>query len=146
MSTDDARMGETTPIDDGRWERGAAAMREVYAGVVDPTPKGVMDFSDVMISQVFSEVWTRPHLDVGQRRLVVMGIIAAIGGADTWKIQVKAAMLRGELSAEAAREVLIQATQYVGYPRAAELVLATEVAIAEATEEIAERDGGSGEG
>jgi 4-carboxymuconolactone decarboxylase len=143
VSTDDARMGEPTPTDEARWARGAAAMREVYAGVVDPPPAGMMAFSDVMVSQVFAEVWTRPHLDVGQRRLVVMGIIAAVGGADTWKIQVKAAMRRGELTAEAAREVLVQAAQYVGYPRAAELVLATEVAIAEATKEMAERDGGA---
>ena len=69
-----------------------------------------------------------------------MGVIAAIGGPNTWKLQCKAALKRGELTEEQVREVLIQATPYVGYPRAAELVGTTEQAISECRQEAAEAD------
>ncbi len=118
-------------VSDERWERGAAQMEEVYGTVVPVVPKGMMDFSDIMVADCFGDVWTREGLDVGQRRLIVMGVIAAIGGADTWTIQCKAALEKGELTPDQLREILIQVTPYVGYPRAAGLVGPTEAAIAE---------------
>ena len=77
----------------------------------------------------------------GQRRLIVMGIIAAVGGPNTWKIQCKAALKRGELTPEGVREVLVMATPYVGYPRAAVFTGVTEEAINEFEAEQAGGDG-----
>ena len=114
-----------------QWQRGAAQLEEVYQGVVPVVPRGVMDFADIMTSDLFGGIWTRDELDISQRRLIVMGVIAAIGGTSTWSVQVKAALKRGELTEDQIREVLIQATPYVGYPRAAEFVGATEQAIAD---------------
>ncbi len=113
-----------------RWDRGAEQMEAVYGDVVPVVPKGLMDFADIMVADCFGDVWARPELDVASRRLIVLGVIAAFGGADTWEIQCKAALAKGELTADQVREVLIQATPYVGYPRAAALVGATEAAIA----------------
>ena len=61
-----------------------------------------------------------------------MGVIAAHGEAMTWKIQVKAALKNGEMTAEQIREALIHLAQYAGYPRAAGLLGVTEEAIREA--------------
>ena len=117
--------------DDERWERGLQMMRRVYAGDVVTVPKGTMDFSDLMLEQLFAEVWTREALSVKERRLVIMGVIAALGEKDTWKIQAKAALKNGELDADQLREVVITLAHYAGYPRAAGILLPTEEVIAE---------------
>jgi 4-carboxymuconolactone decarboxylase len=123
--------------DEGRWERGAEMIKRVYAGDVVTAPKGVLAFSDLMLEQLFAEVWTRGALSIKERRLVIMGVIACMGEKDTWKIQAKAALKNGELSAEQLREVVITLAQYAGYPRAAGLLGPTEAAIAEASKEQA---------
>jgi 4-carboxymuconolactone decarboxylase len=119
--------------DSDRRKRGAEMLTKVYAGDVVVPPEGQSAFADLMLEQVFAEVWTRPALPVRDRRLLIMGVIAALGEATTWKIQVKAALKNGELTPEQAREALLQLTQYVGYPRAAGLLGPTEEAIRDAT-------------
>ncbi|MGH0031067.1 MAG: carboxymuconolactone decarboxylase family protein [Myxococcota bacterium] len=118
--------------DSSRFDRGIAMFQEVYGGDVPAPPKGAMDFFDLMIEQTFAELWTREALSVRDRRLVVMGIIAALGEPDTFKIQAKAALKKGELTPEQLREVLMQIAHYAGYPRAAALVGPVEGAIGEA--------------
>jgi 4-carboxymuconolactone decarboxylase len=112
-----------------RRERGAEMMNQVYAGIVPTPPEGASAFADLMMEQLFAEVWTRKALPVRDRRLLVMGVIAALGEADTWKIQVRAALENRELTVEQVREVLIHLAQYAGYPRTAGLIRATEEAI-----------------
>lgn len=115
-----------------RRERGAEMMKQVYAGDVVVPPEGASAFADLMLEQLFAEVWTREALPVRDRRLLIMGVIAGMGESMTWKIQVKAALKNGELTPEQVREALIHLAQYAGYPRAAGLLGATEEAIAEA--------------
>ena len=125
-------------VDQDKWERGASKLEDVYQGVVPVVPPGFMDFTDIMTEDLFGTVWTREALDVRERRLIVMGVIAAIGGPFTWRIQCVAGLKRGDFTPEELREVLIQATPYVGYPRAAELTGVTEEAIAELEREQGE--------
>lgn len=118
--------------DPTRRAKGAEMLAKVYAGDVVVPPAGASAFADLMLEQVFAEVWTRPALSMRDRRLLIMGAIAALGESMTWKIQVRAAIKNGELTAEQARETLIQLVQYVGYPRGAGLLGATEEAIRDA--------------
>lgn len=48
-----------------RLERGAAKLRQVYAGDVVDLPEGTMAFNDVMVRTLFAEVWARDILDSG---------------------------------------------------------------------------------
>jgi 4-carboxymuconolactone decarboxylase len=124
--------------DPTRRERGVAMMKKVYAGDVVTPPAGVMPFSDLMLEQLFAEVWTREDkLCVRDRRLVLMGIIAALGEKDTFAIQVKASVKNGELTPEQVREVLITVANYAGYPRAAALIGPTEQTLAQLAKEKA---------
>jgi 4-carboxymuconolactone decarboxylase len=118
-------------IDPKRRQRGVEKMTEVYAGDVAVPPEGASDFADLMLSQLFAEVWTREALPTRDRRLLIMGVIASMGESMTWKIQSKSALKNGELTPEQLREVLIQLAQYAGYPRVAGLIGATEEAIRE---------------
>jgi len=114
-----------------RRERGAETIKKVYAGDVIVPPAGASDFADIMLEQVFAEVWTREALSMRDRRLLIMGVIACMGETMTWGIQAKAALKNGELTPEQLREALIQLAQYAGYPRAAGLLGVTEQKIAE---------------
>lgn len=109
-----------------QYSRGQAKMREVYAGDVVDLPQGTMAFSDVMIPTLFAQVWDRDALDIRSRRLLLMGVIAAQGQTDTWKIQARAALRRRELTPDELRETLVMLAPYAGYPNVAGLVLACE--------------------
>jgi 4-carboxymuconolactone decarboxylase len=117
--------------DSDRRQRGADTMKKVYAGDVPIPPAGVNAFADVMLEQLFAEVWTREALSIRDRRLLIMGVIACMGEPATWSIQAKAALKNGELTPEQLREALIHLAQYAGYPRAAGLLGPTEKVIGE---------------
>lgn len=108
------------------FERGAAMLRKVYAGDVVDIPEGTFPFNDVMLRSLFAEVWDRDILDLRSRRLLLMGVIAANGHVDTWKIQARAALRNRELSPDELRETLIMLAPYAGYPNVSSLVMACE--------------------
>ena len=122
---------ETDKDRKARRERGLRKFNEVYLGDVPAPPPGSMDFFDLMIEQLFGEVWTRPALSQARRRLITMGAIAAQGEPDPFCIQVRAGIKNGEFSADEAREMIIHLAQYVGYPRVAGLVGRVEQVLAE---------------
>ena len=117
-------------VDEGSdFERGRAMLRRVYAGDVVDIPEGQIPFNDVMLRTLFAQVWDRDVLDIRSRRMLVMGVIAANGQVDTWKIQARAALRRHELTAEELRETVVMLAPYAGYPNTAGLLLATEEVI-----------------
>jgi 4-carboxymuconolactone decarboxylase len=123
--------------DTDRWQKGIEKFNEVYCGDVPAPPRGSSDFFDLMIENLFGEVWTRPALSQRDRRLLLLGAIAAQGEPNTFAIQVKAALKNAELEPDQIREVLIHLTQYVGYPKVASLLGVTEQSIAAVAKEQA---------
>ena len=129
--------------DSERRQRGIEMIKEVYAGDVVVPPEGYA-FTDVMLEQVFAEVWSRDVLSIRDRRLLLLGIIAEKGEAMTFGIQAKAALKRGELEPDELRELLLMIAQYSGYPRAAALIGTVEQKIAEVAKEKEEAAGQEG--
>ncbi|MDP6977139.1 MAG: carboxymuconolactone decarboxylase family protein [Myxococcota bacterium] len=121
--------------DSERRKRGVEMINEVYAGDVVVPPEGAMAFTDIMLEQLFAEVWSRDVLSIRDRRLLLLGIIAEKGEAMTFGIQAKAALKRGELEPDELREFLLMIAQYSGYPRAASLVGVVEQKIVEVAKE-----------
>lgn len=113
-----------------RFERGLARYREVYGDDAVAMGPGDSGFFDLMITQLFGEVWTRPGLEIDQRRLLVMGVLAAQAKWDTLQIQFARALATGELDVEQVREVVIHLIPYVGYPSSSDLFRVSETAIA----------------
>lgn len=112
-----------------RRKRGLEMIKQVYAGDVVTPPEGNV-FTDVMLEQLFAEVWSRDVLSIRDRRILLLGIIAEKGESMTFGIQVRAALKNGELSPEEVREFMLMIAQYAGYPRAAALVGVIEEQIA----------------
>jgi 4-carboxymuconolactone decarboxylase len=115
---------------DDRYDRGTKMLEKVYAGDVSAPPKGTMAFSDLMIENLFAEVWTREVLSIRDRRLILLGVIGALGEKDTFAIQAKATLKNEELTPEQLREVVIMLANYAGYPRAAGVLGIVEQQIA----------------
>jgi 4-carboxymuconolactone decarboxylase len=108
--------------DDERRRRGEQAFEAVYGGVIDLPPAGERDaFLETMLGQLFAEVWSRETLSIRDRRLVIMGAIAALGERELFGFQARAALAKGELTREQIDEVVLTLAQYVGYPRASGL-------------------------
>ncbi|TDI27750.1 MAG: carboxymuconolactone decarboxylase family protein [Acidobacteria bacterium] len=118
--------------DSERRKRGEATIKDVYAGDVVVPPEGAMPFADIMLETLFAEVWTREVLSMRDRRLLLLGAIAALGEQTTFGIQAKAAIKKQELTPEQLREVAVFLVHYVGYPRGASLIGPIEKAIQEA--------------
>ena len=117
-----------------RRERGLEMIAEVYAGDVVTPPEGYA-FTDIMLEQLFAEVWSRDVLSIRDRRILLLGIIAEKGETAIFGLQVKAALKRGELTPDELREFLLMIAQYAGYPRAAALLGVIEGKIAEVAKE-----------
>lgn len=128
---DDQPENHHTDAAGGAYERGTAKIREVYAGNVVELPEGTMAFNDVMMRSLFAEVWDRDVLSIDSRRLLIMGVIAARGQVDTWRIQARAALERDELTPDELRETLVMLAPYAGYPVVAPLIVPTEEVISE---------------
>ena len=64
---------------------GEETIKDVYAGDVVVPPEGYA-FTDVMLKQLFAELWTRDTLSMRDKRLLLLGIIAQQGNADIFKL------------------------------------------------------------
>ena len=105
-------------------------MEEVCGFSVDPdTVEG--SYVALMVDQLFGEVWTRPALDLRDRRLLALGALAALGQPQLMEIQYRSALDRGELTADQVRESVIHLAQYVGWPRSTGVNEAAEKVIAD---------------
>ncbi|MEP5567122.1 MAG: carboxymuconolactone decarboxylase family protein [Halioglobus sp.] len=117
-----------------RRQKGEEKIKEVYAGDVVAPPEGYA-FTDIMLETLFAEIWSRETLSMRDKRILLLGMIAAQGEGLTFKIQTKAAIKNGELTAEDVRELHLFIAQYCGYPRATAMLGPMEEGIAEAQED-----------
>jgi 4-carboxymuconolactone decarboxylase len=84
--------------DDERRRVGEEWFKKIYGdGVPIPTEQMQDPFLDLMFKQLFGEVWPREGLSLRDRRLMAIGVLAALG------------------------EALIFLAPYVGYPRTSRL-------------------------
>jgi 4-carboxymuconolactone decarboxylase len=94
---------------------GIAKMQEVYGFSVDPdTIPG--RYAAMTVDHLFGSVWTSDELDVRDRRLMTIGILAAMGKSDLLDIQFDCALERDELTVDQLREVVVHITHYIGWP------------------------------
>lgn len=100
---------------DDRRERGARRMRDVCG--IDAPPQGLGRFTDITVEHLFGEVWENPALGVRERRLVVLGILAALGDTDNLGVHFTQALSRGDLTPAEVDEVVVTVAHYAGWPR-----------------------------
>jgi 4-carboxymuconolactone decarboxylase len=106
-----------------RRAQGLETIGQVYGDLLGGPlpPAGESRFIDFMLETLFADLWRSPLLSFKERRLMLLGVIAAQGEEGVFRIQAAAALERGELSSEQLQEAMVFLTQYVGYPRASRL-------------------------
>ncbi|SHH04289.1 4-carboxymuconolactone decarboxylase [Hydrocarboniphaga daqingensis] len=99
-------------------DKGMQMFDTVYCGDVPiPTAPGESRFIDYMLETLFGTLWAdQDSLSIRDRRLLLIGAIAAIGDETTLAIQTRSALKRGELDPSQLDSISMFLTQYVGYP------------------------------
>ena len=102
--------------DDERWARGAAVFEQVN-GMPAPS-RGADALADVVIDQVFAEIWTRPGLTRQERRWIAITCACMAGAPVAMHAHIGAALRTGDLSIEQLEEFVVHFAVYAGYPKA----------------------------
>ncbi len=110
-----------------KMERGRAMLKDVCGFDI---PVGMSRFSDMTIEHLFGEVWSDEALSVRDRRLIVLGVLGALGDAENLEVHMTQALGRGDLTAAELDEVVIQITHYAGWPRGTKALTACHKAVA----------------
>jgi 4-carboxymuconolactone decarboxylase len=120
---------------------GIAKMQEVYGFSIDPdTIPG--RYVAMTVDHLFGTVWTNEELDLRDRRLMTIGVLAAMGKTDVLDIQFDRALELDELTVEQLREVVVHLTHYIGWPlsmgmnQTAENVIARRAKAAKAAADV----------
>lgn len=118
---------------------GIAKMQEVYGFSVDPDAIPGR-YAEMTVDHLFGTVWTSDELGVRDRRLMTIGVLAALGKTDLLDIQFSCALERGELTVEQLREVVVHITHYIGWPMSTGMNQTAENVIARQAKAAAQED------
>ena len=113
-------------------EKGIEMFNEVYCNDLPQPPETGKDrFFDYMLDTVFGQLWADETLSIRDRRLLLLGAIAAQGEDTTFTIQLRSALKRGEIDEKQVHEIVTFLTAYVGYPRGAKMRMAVQAMLAQ---------------
>ena len=99
-------------MDDVR-RKGLAKMKEVYGWEMPDLPG---DYFALTVDHLFADIWSRPGLEMRDKRLITLSVVAALGLPELAEIQVGAALQNHEMTEAELREMAIFITHYVGFP------------------------------
>ena len=112
-----------------RFERGLARQREldpaiaeeVLASLADIAP----DFGRLTIEFPFGDIYSRPGLDLAQREITTLAVLAALGQERQLKVHIRFARNVG-LTERQIVEILMQVAVYAGWGRALDALRAAK--------------------
>lgn len=110
-------------INEERRQLGFETIGRVYGKLPEGsiTPPGESRFIDYMLETIFGELWTNKELSFKERRLLLLGVIAAQGQGDVFSIQAESALDNGELTPAQLKEIVVFLAPYAGYPKVSNL-------------------------
>jgi 4-carboxymuconolactone decarboxylase len=114
-----------------RLEKGLQVFAQVYGSQVSVPPDMVaLPFQRLMLENLFADIWGREAMSIRDRRLILIGVIAATADASLIDTQLRAALEKGELTRDQLREIPLILTQYIGYPRTVPVMMVVEKILA----------------
>jgi 4-carboxymuconolactone decarboxylase len=81
------------------------------------------------IERLFGEIWARPALSIRDRRLLTLGVIAALGRQDLAEVMFAGALRNDELTPEQIGEVVLHLAYYAGWPNATAVQRGADAAV-----------------
>ncbi|MFW0788814.1 carboxymuconolactone decarboxylase family protein [Gordonia sp. CPCC 205333] len=100
--------------------KGLEMMSKVYGWEMADGPG---DFFAHTADHVFGEVWARDGLSIRDRRLLLLGALAATNQVDVAEIQAGAALGNGELTPDDLDEIGLFLCYYIGWPLGSKLTM-----------------------
>jgi 3-hydroxyisobutyrate dehydrogenase-like beta-hydroxyacid dehydrogenase len=121
------------PMPEDPRERGLRMMDRTYgAGFSKLVPEGAdVPSIDFTVERLFAEIWARPYLNLRDRRLLTLGVTAALGRGDLLEVQLRGALENRELTTEQLRELVLHLHPYVGWGNGTTLQGTVEKVIAQ---------------
>ena len=95
-------------------KKGLEKMNEVYGWEMPDMPG---EYFALTVDHLFGTIWSRPGLSMRDRRMMLLGVLAAQGMDELLEVQGNAILHNEEMTREELREIAIFLTQYVGWPR-----------------------------
>ena len=99
--------------------KGLERMNDVYAWEM-PNIEGD-EFFALTVDHLFGTIWSRPGLSMRDRRMILIGVLTALGQEELMEVQINAILQNEELTREELREMAIFLTHYVGFPLGSKL-------------------------
>jgi alkylhydroperoxidase/carboxymuconolactone decarboxylase family protein YurZ len=105
------------PLPEDPEARGRAMLDRVYgAGYSSQFPdQGLAPWSVDTIEHLFGLIWSRPHLTIRDRRLMLIGAVATLGNPDAIETQLRSGLGNGEFTPAQLREIGVFLPYYVGF-------------------------------
>ena len=94
-------------------KKGLAKMNEVYGWEMPDMPG---EYFALTVDHLFGTIWSRPGLSMRDRRMMLLGVLAAQGMEELMEVQANAILHNEEMTREELREIAIFLTHYVGFP------------------------------
>jgi 4-carboxymuconolactone decarboxylase len=109
-------------VSDDRYAEGTRVRRAVLGDAhVDRSERAkddfTADFQRFITETAWGSVWSRPGLDTKTRSMLTLGMLAALGRYDEFRLHVRATKNTGVTQAEVA-EILMHTAVYAGIPAA----------------------------
>ena len=113
----------TTPAPSERLLRGQKRQAEMSFGPAEgqyhnPMQDVAPDLVSLITEFAYGDIHSRPGLDPGQRQLVILGVLTALGDTERQVANHTRSALGAGLSPHAVVEAIYQTIPYVGFPRA----------------------------
>ena len=102
--------------------RGQELFKKVHGDAVRPTKVGAGTYSDMALRNIYGDVWGREVMSIRERRLAVIGALAATSMWGGLEKHLRSALCLEELSWEEVDELAIVLSPYIGAPRTGDFV------------------------
>ena len=103
--------------EDERYDRGREVFKRIHGDVIPQPNREMGTFSEISVRNIYNDVWGREIMSVRDRRLIVMGALAAMTLMDPLEIHLRSALELKELSWDEINEFVITLSPYIGAPR-----------------------------
>jgi len=103
--------------DEERFARGQEIREKVHGDAIPPVTGEIGAYTKLSVQNIYNDIWGREIMSIRDRRLMVMGALAAMTLMDPLEIHLRSALALGELTWEEIDEFAVAVSPYIGAPR-----------------------------
>jgi 4-carboxymuconolactone decarboxylase len=101
-------------MNDNARERGQAVYKKLFGEERESKPDDTA-LDDMTIEHLFADLWSRPNLQMSQRSMITVALLAALGRDRELARHIEGALHLG-ISREEVIEIMIHVAHYAGWP------------------------------